>query len=86
MEFLVKEFPNLDAADEREALDVMLKFAFSTAHARPKAGARWTRPSGRSRSTSMPSSDQFSKRMPKLEEVMTLDILKTTADSRPKIG
>ena len=29
---------------------------------------------------------QFSKRVPKLEEVMTLDILKMTADSRPKIG
>ena len=29
---------------------------------------------------------QFSKRTPKLEEVMTLDILKMTADSRPKIG
>jgi NitT/TauT family transport system substrate-binding protein len=29
---------------------------------------------------------QFSKRTPKLEEVMTLDILKMTADARPKIG
>jgi NitT/TauT family transport system substrate-binding protein len=29
---------------------------------------------------------QFSKRVPKLEDVMTLDILKATADSRAKIG
>jgi len=29
---------------------------------------------------------QFTKRTPKLEEVMTLDILKATADSRPQIG
>ena len=29
---------------------------------------------------------QFSKRVPKLDEVMTLGILKATADSRPKIG
>jgi NitT/TauT family transport system substrate-binding protein len=29
---------------------------------------------------------QFTKRTPKLEEVMTLDILKATADARPKIG
>ena len=29
---------------------------------------------------------QFTKRVPKLEEVMTMDILKATADARPKIG
>src|SRR6188508_316556 len=29
VELLVKEFPNLVAADEREALDVMLKYSFS---------------------------------------------------------
>ena len=29
---------------------------------------------------------QFSKRTPKLEEVMTLDILRASADARPKIG
>ena len=29
---------------------------------------------------------QFSKRTPKLDEVMTLDILKASADARPKIG
>jgi NitT/TauT family transport system substrate-binding protein len=29
---------------------------------------------------------QFSRRTPRLEEVMTLDILRMTADQRPKIG
>jgi NitT/TauT family transport system substrate-binding protein len=29
---------------------------------------------------------QFSKRVPKVEEVMTLDILKMTADTRAKLG
>ena len=29
---------------------------------------------------------QFTKRVPKLEDVMTLDILKLTADSRAKLG
>jgi NitT/TauT family transport system substrate-binding protein len=29
---------------------------------------------------------QFTKRVPRLDEVMTLDILKATADSRPKLG
>jgi NitT/TauT family transport system substrate-binding protein len=29
---------------------------------------------------------QFSKRVPKLDEVMTLDLLKATEQSRPRIG
>jgi NitT/TauT family transport system substrate-binding protein len=29
---------------------------------------------------------QFTKRVPKLDEVMTLSILNATADSRPRIG
>jgi NitT/TauT family transport system substrate-binding protein len=29
---------------------------------------------------------QFTKRTPKLDEVMTLDILNATQDSRPKVG
>ena len=29
---------------------------------------------------------QFTKRVPKLDEVMTMDILNRTADTRPKIG
>jgi NitT/TauT family transport system substrate-binding protein len=29
---------------------------------------------------------QFTKRTPKLSEVMTLDVLKMTADARPRIG
>ena len=29
---------------------------------------------------------QFTKRTPKLEEAMTMDILNATADARPKIG
>ena len=32
------------------------------------------------------SSASSRKRTPKLDEVMTLDILKATADGRPKIG
>jgi NitT/TauT family transport system substrate-binding protein len=30
--------------------------------------------------------NQFSKRVPKLEEVITMDVLKATAESRPRIG
>ena len=85
VELLVKEFPNLNAKDEREALDAMLKFSFSPRTKTEGWGAMdpavW-----QDQINVYAELGQFSKRVPKLEEVMTLDILKMTADSRPKIG
>ena len=85
VKLLVKEFPNLVAADEREALDVMLQYAFSARTGAEGWGtmdpAVWADQIGL-----YAELGQFSKRTPKLEEVMTMDILKATADGRPKIG
>lgn len=85
VEFLVKEFPNLVAADEREALDVMLKYAFSSKTAAEGWGTMdpkiW-----QEQIDLYAELGQFSKRTPKLEEVMTLEILNATADGRPKVG
>ena len=85
VEFLVKEFPNLVAADEREALDVMLKYAFSSKTAAEGWGtmdpAVW-----QDQIDLYAKLGQFSKRTPKLEEVMTLDVLKATTQGRPTIG
>jgi NitT/TauT family transport system substrate-binding protein len=85
VEFLVKEFPNLNAADEREALEVMLRFAFSPRTAAEGWGtmepAVW-----QDQISLYAELGQFSKRVPKVDEVITLDILRATADSRPKIG
>ena len=85
VELLVKEFPNLNAKDEREALDAMLRFSFSPRTLAEGWGtmdpAVW-----QDQISLYAELGQFSKRVPKLEEVMTLDILKMTADSRPKIG
>ncbi len=85
VEFLVKEFPNLVAADEREALDVMLKYAFSSKTAAEGWGtmdpAVW-----QDQIDLYAKLGQFSKRTPKLEEVMTLEVLKATTQGRPKIG
>ena len=83
VDFLVKEFPNLKREDEIEAAKVMLEYAFS-----PKTKAEgwgtmdpavW-----QSQIDLYAELGQFTKRTPKLDEVMTLDILKATADSRPK--
>ncbi|HEX2556454.1 MAG TPA: ABC transporter substrate-binding protein [Microvirga sp.] len=85
VDFLVKEFPNLNAKDEREAADVMLKFAFSNSTAAEGWGTMdpkiW-----QEQIDLYAQLNQFSKRVPKLEEVITLDILKATSDTRPRIG
>ena len=85
VEMLVKEFPNLNVKDETEALDAMLKFSFSPRTKTEGWGAMdpsiW-----QDQINLYAELGQFSKRTPKLEEVMTLDILKMTADTRPKIG
>jgi NitT/TauT family transport system substrate-binding protein len=85
VDFLVKEFPNLNRTDETEAAQVMLKYAFSDQTKTQGWGAMdpavWE-----DQIKLYADLGQFSKRVPKLDEVMTLDILKMTADSRAKLG
>jgi NitT/TauT family transport system substrate-binding protein len=85
VDHLVKEFPNLNKADELEAAKVMLQYAFSEKTKAEGWGAMdpavW-----QEQIALYAELGQFSKRVPKLEEVMTLDVLKATADARPKIG
>ena len=85
VELLVKHFPNLVAADERAAVDVMLDATFTAA---TKAGGYGTMdPAVWQGQISLYSQlGQFTKRTPSVEDVMTLDILNATADTRPKIG
>ncbi|MDB5500884.1 MAG: twin-arginine translocation signal protein [Tardiphaga sp.] len=82
---LVKEFPNLDRADEIDAAKVMLQYAFSNTTKTEGWGAMdpavW-----QDQIALYAELGQFSKRVPKLDEVMTLDILKMTADTRVKLG
>jgi NitT/TauT family transport system substrate-binding protein len=85
VDFLVKEFPNLNRADELAALDVMLEYAFGPKTATDGWGTMdpevW-----REQIALYAQLGQFSKRTPRLEEVMTLDVLRATAGTRPLIG
>jgi NitT/TauT family transport system substrate-binding protein len=85
VDFLVKEFPNLKREDEIDAAKVMLEYAFSDKTKAEGWGAMdasvW-----QDQISLYAELGQFTKRVPKLDEVMTLDILKATADSRPKLG
>jgi NitT/TauT family transport system substrate-binding protein len=85
IDMLIKEFPNLNKADEREAAEVMLKYVFNDNTKANGWGAMdpkvW-----QEQIELYAQLGQFSKRTPKLEEVMTLDVLNATKDARPKIG
>jgi NitT/TauT family transport system substrate-binding protein len=85
VDLLVKEFPNLNKADERVALDVMLDYAFSD---RTKAEGWGTMDPQvwQDQIDLYAQLGQFSRKTPKLDDVVTFDILKRTADARVKIG
>ena len=85
VEMLVKEFKNLNAKDEAEALEAQLKFSFS-ARTRTEGWGAMDPAVWQDQITTYADLGQFTKRVPKVDEVMTLDILKMTADARPKIG
>jgi NitT/TauT family transport system substrate-binding protein len=85
VDLLVKQYPNLVAADERAAADVMLDYTFDE---RTKQGGYGTMDPAvwQDQIDLYASLGQFTKRVPKLDEVMALSILNATADSRPRIG
>jgi NitT/TauT family transport system substrate-binding protein len=85
VDLLVKEFSNLVWKDERESVDDMMKYAFSPKTKVEGWGtmdpAVW-----QDQIDLYAKLGQFSKLTPKLDEVMTLEVLKASADARPKIG
>ncbi|WP_428483211.1 ABC transporter substrate-binding protein [Rhodopila sp.] len=85
VELLVKQYPNLVPADERAAADVMLDYCFDE-HTRAGGYGTMDPAVWHDQIALYASLNQFTKRTPKLDEVMTLDILKATAAARPRIG
>ncbi len=83
VDMLVKEYPNLNRADERVAADVMLAYSFGdTARAQ---GWGTMDPANWAEQISLYSQlGQFTARTPKVEEVITLDLLKATQAARQK--
>jgi NitT/TauT family transport system substrate-binding protein len=82
---LIKQYSNLVEADERAAADVMLRYAFDENTKQHGYGAMdpkvW-----QEQIDLWATLGQFSKRTPKLDDVMTLEILNATAATRPRIG
>ena len=83
VDMLVKEYPNLDRADERVAADVMLAYSFGDA---ARAGGWGTMDPAIWQEQIALYSDlgQFTAKTPKVDDVITLDILKATQAARLK--
>lgn len=85
VDMLVKEYPNLKREDERIAVDVMLDYSFGGAAQTQGWGAMdpavW-----QEQITTYSELNQFTARTPKVEDVITLDILKATAAARAVKG
>ncbi len=85
VDFLIKEFPALNRADEVGALEVMLAYAFGPKTLSEGWGtmdpAVW-----QEQIELYAQLGQFSRRTPRLDEVMTMKILEMTKDQRPKIS
>ena len=82
-DLLIKEYPNLVRADEKVGIDAMMTYAFNDL---TKANG-WGQmdPAVWQDQISLYSQlGQFSKRTPKLDEVITMDILTATRDARLK--
>ncbi|MDP9902844.1 ABC transporter substrate-binding protein [Variovorax ginsengisoli] len=81
VELLVREYPNLKAEDERVAVDVMLDYSFGGQAATQGWGgmdpAVW-----KEQIDMYAQLGQFTARTPKVEDVITLDLLKATAAQR----
>lgn len=85
VDMLVKELPNLVAADEIEGAKIALSLAFNDTT--KKNGWGTMDPAVWQEQIDLYSKlDQFTKRTPKLDEVITLDLLNETQKSRPHLG
>ncbi len=85
VDYLIQEFPNLVRPDEIEAAKVMLMFSFN-ANTKANGWGAMEAKVWQDQIDLYAKLGQFSNRVPKVDEVMTLDVLKATGDARPRIG
>ena len=85
VDLLVKEFPNLNRKDELDAAPVMLDYAFN-ANTKANGWGAMDPAVWKEQIDLYAELGQFSKRVPRVDEVMTLEILNATGAARPRIG
>jgi NitT/TauT family transport system substrate-binding protein len=83
-DLMVKEYPNLNRDDAKISIDALMKYAFNDLTKTQGWGSM--DPAVWQEQISLYSQlGQFSKRTPKLDEVMTMDVLNATRDTRVKV-
>ena len=80
-DLLLKEYPNLNRADEREAIDSLMSYAYNSNTFNNGWGAM-ERAVWQDQIQQYADLGQFTKRVPKVDEVMTMDILNATREYR----
>ena len=83
VDLLVKEYPNLDRNDERAAADVMLSYSFGDT-ARAQGWGTMDPAVWQDQIALYSDLGQFTARTPKVDEVITMDLLKATQAARQK--
>jgi len=83
VDMLIKEYPNLNRDDERLAIDVMLGYSLSDA-ARSQGWGTMDPAIWQEQIALYSELGQFTNRTPKVDEVITMDILKATQAARMK--
>lgn len=85
VDYLVEAYPNLDKESELKAVPLVLGYSFNDNTAANGWGSmapeNW-----QAQIDTYAALDQFANGAPKLEDVMTMSVLESTADSRPKVG
>jgi len=85
IDFLIKDYPNLIRADELEASQTFLKFAFNGA-TKANGWGTFDKSLWQEQISLYDELKQFAAGAPKVDDVVTTAILERTADARPKIG
>ena len=80
-DLLLKEYPNLNRADEREAIDSLMSYAYN-ANTNANGWGAMDRTVWQDQITQYADLGQFTKRVPKVDEVMSMDILNATREYR----
>lgn len=83
VDLLIKEYSNLNRADERVALDALMDYAFNLS-TQANGWGTMERATWQEQISLYAELGQFTKRVPKVDEVMTMDILNATRDFRLK--
>ena len=81
VDMLIKEYPNLDKADERLAVDSLMSYAYNSLTNQNGWGTM-DRAVWQDQIQQYADLGQFTKRVPKVDEVMTMDILNATREYR----